>query len=220
MIVLNRRGAGRFRAAVRRRPRGLAPPISIQQTKDSLTLSAVLEEAITLRWPAHEGSVARLVVPWATLNAVEGNVGEFVTLDEDETGHLRCRWKERGQAKEVVCPSVPQPQRATCPRPQTMAAVDPALLVALHACGQTAGVLTTVIMPCHACNCAAGSATSSGPTGVRYSSGEVSPSPSRTTCWSQPYASSGGENSSESKTHISAGPRSMSSSRRGRGRSG
>src|SRR5579871_1854779 len=104
MIVLDRREARRFRAAVRRcvagRPRGLAPPIHLQQSKHDLTLSASLDEvAIALRLPAHDSSTARLVIPWAMLNALEGNGEGVVTLEEENAGCLRCRWMERGENK-------------------------------------------------------------------------------------------------------------------------
>jgi hypothetical protein len=144
MIALDRREARRFCAAVRRcvagRPRGLAPPIHLQQSKHSLTLATALDEvAIALRLPTHDSSTARLVTPWAMLNASAGNDQGVVTLEEGNAGCLLCRWMERGESKQFECPAVPQEwQRQALPLPQTMAAVDPSLLAALHACGQTA----------------------------------------------------------------------------------
>jgi hypothetical protein len=96
MIVFDRSEVGRFCAAVRRcfagRPRGLAPPIHFQQTKDNLTLSAFLEEiAIALRLLAKEGPAARLAVSWAMINALEGNGGGVATLEKGEAGSVRTR---------------------------------------------------------------------------------------------------------------------------------
>lgn len=143
MIILDRREAGRFRAAVRRcvaiRPRSLAPPIALQRNPDSLTLSARLEEvAISLCLVECAGPPTRLVIPFTTLAAIEGNSGE-VTLEETEPGRVHCQWVERGGPRGLDAEAIPDTAQALeVPSSPTLHPVDPTFLHALHACGQTA----------------------------------------------------------------------------------
>ncbi len=79
-MKLDRRDLARFRAAVRRcvagRPRGLAPPITLQQNKGGLTLSVVLEEtALALQLLCAGGPALRLAIPSSTLAALDGPGG-------------------------------------------------------------------------------------------------------------------------------------------------
>jgi hypothetical protein len=144
VIEVDRRQASRFRAAVRRcvagRPRGLAPLIALQQDTDALTLSAVLEEtALALRLPTAQRPNERLVVPFATLAALDGPGGGTATLQANADGTLTCRWQERGQERVHAGTLVPAEQQPTDPAPaDTWQRVDAGLLAALHACGQTA----------------------------------------------------------------------------------
>ncbi|HEY1859858.1 MAG TPA: hypothetical protein VGG61_05870 [Gemmataceae bacterium] len=140
-MELDRRDLARFRAAIRRcvggRPRGLAPPVTLQQTKGSLTLSVVLQEtALALRLPGAGGPTARLVVPSSTLAAIVGPGGGIVSFEPIETGGVRCRWQDRGEAKELE--SVPSEGQTALPPLGKLQDVDASLLTALHACGQTA----------------------------------------------------------------------------------
>jgi hypothetical protein len=143
VIELERREAARFRAAVRRcvagRPRGLAPPIVLQQTKDGLTLSAVLEEtAISLCLPGAAGPTERLVVPFSTLAALDGAGGGIATFEAVDGGAVRCRLTERGESKNIDCESVAADQQPpVLPSVGKLHPVHAAILPALHACGQT-----------------------------------------------------------------------------------
>lgn len=144
MMVLDRRDLGRFRTVLRRcgatRSRSSSPPVVLQRHPGGLTLWATLENAtLALERPDRGGPPARPVIPVATLAAVEGNVGE-VSWETTAPGHTRCRWQERGEPKELdsASPS-PDGQPTDLPPRGNLAPVDPALLTALHACGQTAG---------------------------------------------------------------------------------
>ena len=128
MIELERRQAARFRAAVRRcvvgRPRGLAPPVVLQQDKDGLTLSTVLEETVlSLCLPGAGGPTERLVVPMTTLAALEGPGGGVATFEETDGGALRCRWQERGESKDIGCEAVPADQQPPPPPPGARSAL-------------------------------------------------------------------------------------------------
>lgn len=119
MIALPRREAARFRAALRRcvvgRPRGFAPPVACQQTKDCLTLSAILDEAaLSLSLPAIERSAARMVVPFAILEAIVNSRTDVALLEDGADGRVRCRWQEGNEPKEIeetlVTPVSPFPK--------------------------------------------------------------------------------------------------------------
>lgn len=144
MIDIDRRDASRFCALVRRcvagRPRGLAPPVILHQCQDCLTLSAVLEEtAIALTLPRSGRPEERLVVPFATLAALHGAGRGAATFEVAEGGAVRCHWPERGQTRSQDSGPIPTEQLAAeLPPLGTLHAVQPALLHALHACGQTA----------------------------------------------------------------------------------
>jgi hypothetical protein len=144
VIVFDRREAARFRAAVRRcvvgRPRGLAPPIVLQQQPDAVTLSADLGDVtISLRLTRSEGPSTRLVIPWTTLVAFDRPGGGDVTLQASSPGRVHCRWRERDEPKEYDSLTVPNDgQPRELPSRGPMTPVDHSVLAALHACGQTA----------------------------------------------------------------------------------
>lgn len=144
MIELERRNAARFRAALRRcargRPRGPAPPVVVERTPDGLTLSAALEEtALALTLPGAAGPAERLVVPLATIAALEGTDGGAAVLEAADGGVVRCRWQERGEPREIQSEAPPTPRAPSAlPAADNLDAVDPSLLAALEACGQTA----------------------------------------------------------------------------------
>jgi hypothetical protein len=144
MIELDRREIGRFRAAVRRcvagRPRGLAPPILMQQDAEGLTLSAVLHE-VTVAWrlPRVGAQAARLIAPFSVFTNAEERDSDKITLDEDAPGCVRCRWLEQGEARELEHEAVPADAQPDGPPPVgKLHPMDASLLAALHACGQTA----------------------------------------------------------------------------------
>ncbi len=144
MIELERRATARFRATLRRcvasRPRSLAPPVILQQSKDGLTLSAVLEETtLSLSLPGAGGPAERLVVPYKTLAALEGPGAGVATFDTSDDGTVCCRLQERGATRELACDAVPDEQQPPAlPVVGKLHGVNPTLVAALHACGQTA----------------------------------------------------------------------------------
>lgn len=145
MIAVPRREAARFRAALRRcvvgRPRGLAPPIGCQQTRETLTLSAILgETAISLSVPAIERSPARIVIPFAILEAIENASADVAVLEEVAGGGVRCRWQEGNESKEANGDSSPDATAPfpKLPLPSSWQTESSSLLAALHACGKTA----------------------------------------------------------------------------------
>src|SRR5437879_4196732 len=130
MIVLPRREAGRFRAAARRcvvgRPRGLAPPVLIHQTRETLTLSANLGEVtLSLQLSAVAEVEERLIVPFGLLEAIDGNGSELVSIEEVKPGTFVCRWMERGEARETTVEAVSaEPELVAMPSPGRMRSVD------------------------------------------------------------------------------------------------
>ncbi len=144
VIELDRREVTRFRAAVRRcvagRPRGLTPPVVLEQSAAGLTLSTVLgETALALRLPPAGGPHERLVLPFSTLAALDGPGGGVATFAATDAGQIHCCWQDRGGRRELDGEPVPaeQPSRPLPPVGKLQPA-DPSLLAALHACGQTA----------------------------------------------------------------------------------
>jgi hypothetical protein len=142
-MELDRRDLVRFRAAIRRcvagRPRGLAPPVTLQQNKGGLTLSVVLEEtALALHLPGAGGPTECLVIPFSTLADLDGPGGGIVAFESTENGRVRCRWQDRGEAKELDSEAVPPESQSALPSLAKLHSVDASLLTALHACGQTA----------------------------------------------------------------------------------
>jgi hypothetical protein len=144
MLVLPRREAVRFRAALRRcvigRPRGLAPPIACQQTKDCLTLSTMLgETALSLSVPATERATARMVIPFAILDAIGNSRADVALLEDGTDGLVRCQLQEGNETKEVeetlATPVSPFPK---LPVPNAWGPTESTILTALHACGKTA----------------------------------------------------------------------------------
>lgn len=144
MIDIEHRDLARFRAAVRRcvagRPRGLAPPVVLQQGKDGLTLSAALEETtLALRLSTASGPIERLVVPFGVLASLEGPGGGGARFERIGNDGIRCHWSDRGETKEVSCEPVPRENEpAALPPVEKLQVMSPSLLPALHACGQTA----------------------------------------------------------------------------------
>jgi hypothetical protein len=142
-MELDRRDLVRFRAAIRRcvagRPRGLAPPVTLQQNKGGVTLSVVLEEtALALHLPGAGGATECLVIPFSTLAALDGSGGGIVAFESTENGRVRCRWQDRGEAKELDSEAVPPESQPALPSLGKLHSVNASLLTALHACGQTA----------------------------------------------------------------------------------
>jgi hypothetical protein len=142
-MELDRRDLARFRAAVRRcvagRPRGLAPPVTLQQNKGGITLSVFLEEtALALQLPCAGGPALRLVIPSSTLAALDGPGGGMVAFEPTDNGRVRCRWQDRGETKELDGEPVPPEALPAVPPLGKLHGVDASLLTALHACGQTA----------------------------------------------------------------------------------
>jgi hypothetical protein len=145
LIVLNRRDAARFRAALRRcvvgRPRGIAPAVVLVQTRDALTLSATTgETALSLRVSASDSAPkrsARLSIPITCLSAIEGNGKDAVTIEEVAPGRVRCCWQEDGNSKEFEAESTVA-DSATWACPRSWCSADRSLLEALQACGKTA----------------------------------------------------------------------------------
>lgn len=145
MIAFPRREGTRFRVALRRsvvgRPRGLAPLIGCQQSKETLTLSAILgETAISLSVPAIERSPARVAIPFSLLETIENADADVVMVEELAGGGVRCRWQEGNERKEVDTASSadsasPFPK---LPVPNSWQTESSSLLTALHACGKTA----------------------------------------------------------------------------------
>lgn len=148
MIEIKLRDMARFRTAVQccrtGHPKRLAPPIVLHRSQDALTLSAILDEmALALHLPIGAGPSERLVIPFSTLAGLRGNGRGIVTLESSKDGSVRCRWQERGNARELDCATVPgEVQAAELLQVGILRPVPPSLLTALHACGQTANRMT------------------------------------------------------------------------------
>lgn len=144
MIVLKRRDAARFRAALRRcvagRLRGAAPSVVLVQSRDALTLSAVTgETSLSLRLPTVVSAPtrsARLHVPATLLERIDGAGETAVTLEESSPGRIRCSWQEEGGPKELEAESAVADPR-TLPSPKSWQEADRSLLEALHTCGKS-----------------------------------------------------------------------------------
>jgi hypothetical protein len=82
--------------------------------------------------------IGRLVIPFALLASVDGPSGGAARLERGNKGSVGCRWLDHGQAKEVDCEPISSDSHSVMLPPlDTLEVVNPSLLSALHACGQT-----------------------------------------------------------------------------------
>jgi len=144
MIVLERRVAQLFRAALRRCTDGSAAqadqiPVLIRHGKNGILMHAGQENfTIMYSQPGPTGTDA-LAFPAAALGLIEGRGGEPVELASLSDDKATARWSEQGVPREIEFPSV-KPERVPVPPepPKTFVPMPAHFLSALNEASQSA----------------------------------------------------------------------------------
>lgn len=138
MIVIDRRVAQTFRAAIRRCLDGSASqadaiPVLARQGRNGAMLHCRHADfAILCHLPGAAGKHV-LAVPAGSLRLIEGNSTEPVELTGFPSGKVSARWSERGEARTVDLPAL-EPENVPRPPqlPKEFAPLPKTFLTAIH----------------------------------------------------------------------------------------